>query len=185
VNTLWRIGLLALVAMLVGCSSGSYIPPTVSSDLASSTVVSKSYDETWNDLIEYSGSTFFAIENFEKESGLITLSFGASQPSSYASGGYFENAATGFKGDWVDYIAQFGASLSGKMNVVVREVSAGETKVTVNARYIFRGDGVNISFDTGSCGQQNMGINAIGGTDPIRRVCPTHLAENSIISALQ
>jgi len=48
--------------------------------------INKSYNKVWESLINYSASTFFGIENFEKESGLLTLSFGSSNPSDYITG---------------------------------------------------------------------------------------------------
>jgi|GEM_PF-2273283 len=166
-----------------------------------SVVLDKTFDEVWSKLIEYSASTFFSIENYEKASGLITLNFGVSTPSDFITGGFWEvnwkNNYTGekssFTGDYVDYLVKrYNAKLSGKMNIVVLNIAENKTKVIVKARYIFTSDDSYsadeiYSFDTGnSCTHTSYTpYNKEQDADKSRTICPTYKAENAIINALK
>jgi len=181
------------IILIIGCASANYVAPTHVNNLNNySRIIEKSFDETWQRLIEYSASTFFSIDNFEKESGLITLSFGSSNPSRFVTGGQWEaNWGTNhFSGDYVDFLNQhYNGTLNGKMNIVVSKINENKTKVTVNARYIFNVPATNNSnaltwsFDSGNCG--TIRVNAISGTSPERTICPTYKAENDILKSLE
>lgn len=178
------VGVFFLIMFLTSCVSGVYVKPTHEDKKENYTLtVNKSFDEVWNQLIEYSASTFFAIDNYEKDSGLITLSFGSSQPSEFITGGYWE--AIGYKGDYVDFSADFNnGRLSGKMNIVVIKVSDNESRVIVNARYVFTTPSHTWSFDTGNC-DTIFASSPPMGTGRERTICPTYKAENAILDALK
>lgn len=186
-----------IVALLsaTGCAvfSASYKAPsgTQQQDKYVKTI-NASYDKVWSTLIQYSAKTFFAIENYEKASGLITLSFGASNPVGFVTGGHVEYGYAGgttFSGDYVEYLTKFGeAELDGKLNIVVTKVSENKTKVSVNARYIFTG-GVRGNyrwvFDTGGCDTVTLGTPMPRHTPYKRTVCPTYKVEDTIIRTLE
>jgi hypothetical protein len=195
------ISILALV--LVSCVSvkATYKPPVMdNSGNKYSKIINKTFDEVWDALIDYSASTFFGIENFEKESGLLTLSFGASNPQEYITGGYWKTDITygvkelHFEGDYVEYLTRYhNGSLTGKMNIVVKNIDNSNTQVIVNARYVFSSNVTDAegrnhrniwSFNTGSC-QEVVITHATKGTPPTRTICPTYEAENAIINALE
>lgn len=197
------LSLLALSIFLTGCISSKsiYKPPLQENSQNNySKIFNKSYDETWDALINYSASTFFGIDNFEKQSGLLTLSFGASNPQDYITGGYWKTDVVygvnelHFEGDYVEYLAKYqNGSLVGKMNIVVKKIDDNHTKVTVNARYVFStnivdANGRNFSnswsFNTGGCSEIVVS-NASKGTQPTRTLCPTYKAENAILSVLE
>ena len=70
----------------------------------------------------------------------MILNFGAGNPSDFITGGYFKAKSMGesFDGEYVDFCVQsLNGKLEGKMNIVVMAVSENQTKVTVNARYVF------------------------------------------------
>lgn len=46
----------------------------------STLTVNRGFEEAWTALIQYSAAIFFAIKNFEKDSGLLTLAFGSGNP---------------------------------------------------------------------------------------------------------
>lgn len=178
----------AVLLLLTSCVSySSYSPPTAGirpDDFA--VVVDGPFDDVWEYLIDYAGSTFFGIENFEKESGLITLSFGSGTPSEYVTGGHWENYA--FEGDYVDYLARhFNGRLTGKMNLVVRHLDEGRTKVTVNASYVFVASGMAAQFSTASgTGCVDVLPTKRGfGTAKYRTLCSTYVAENAVLSHLR
>jgi len=197
------LSLILILFYLMGCSfSAIYKPPEQSDSMLNySKIINKNFDETWASLIDYSASTFFGIENFEKESGLITLNFGASNPEEYITGGYWKYDyqwganQLHFEGDYVEYSSIYlNGVLIGKMNIVVKEVDSSHTKVTVNAKYIFSADVLNEnrvrtatntwSFESGNCDELAI-INPSKGTPPTRIICPTYKAEEAILDALE
>ena len=173
-------------------ASGVYKPPMKNnSENQFSKIINKPFDEVWDRLISYSAGTFFGIENFEKESGLLTLSFGASNPEEYITGGYWKvdikvlAQKRNFEGDYVKYLSSYNkGQLIGKMNIVVVKIDSAKTKVVVNARYIFSDDTTTWSFNSGSCAEV-MVANPANGTPPTRTICPTYKAENAILDALE
>ena len=197
---------LSLSILIIGLSScvsvkAVYKPPVQDTSLNKySKIINKTYSEVWDGLINYSASTFFGIENFEKESGLLTLSFGASSPQDYITGGYWKTDIVygiqelHFEGDYVEYISLYqNGNLSGKMNIVVKKINDNSTQVIVNARYVFSSSVFDVngrnhsntwSFNTGGCKEVAI-TNATVGTPPTRTICPTYKAENAILSALE
>lgn len=181
---------------LISCGTATYIPPKFDNKIENfSRIVNMSFDKTWEALINYSASTFYGIENFEKDSGLLTLSFGSSNPSEYITGGLWEFIWMNnkFSGDYVDYIDQYHrAELTGKMNIVVSEVDKSHTKIMVSARYVFaatimsgnqRGT-TTWAFDSGKCGTITL-ANPTKGTGNTRTICPTYKAEKEILDAIE
>lgn len=186
-----------------GCVSVSaaYTPPIEENTLNKySKIIDKNFDEVWESLINYSASTFFGIENFEKESGLLTLSFGASNPEEFITGGYWEtDVGYGrnqfhFEGDYVEYLSVYqNGTLNGKMNIFVKKINESSSQVVINARYVFSSGGVDAngrtykniwSFNTGSC-QEIRVLNSVQGLPPTRKLCPTYKVENAILRALE
>lgn len=90
------------------------------------------YDTAWSKLIKTASQTFFDIENFEKDSGLITLNFGTDDVEVNVNCGEI---------DGVNYVhirqgqPDTSLSLSGKMNLLVEKIGEHSTRVTVKARY--------------------------------------------------
>ena len=172
-------------------------PPTKKDDVNKYiTTINASFDEVWSKLIQYSGKTFFAIDNYEKDSGLITLSFGASRPERFITGGHWEYSDSrpakqiDFSGDYVEYLSRYGnGNLNGKMNIVVTKLEKNKTKVRVNAKYIFTAQFVNRnltwSFETGNCDTLKLtNIESTAGTGAMRSMCPTYNVEDTIINVL-
>jgi hypothetical protein len=187
------LGICFSVLLIVGCISATYMKPNhVDKKENYVTIVQKDYDQVWKQLIEYSATTFFSIDNYEKDSGLITLSFGSSKPSEFITGGQWETTGSvNFNGDYVDYLTIYrNGRLNGKMNIVISKISENETRVTVNARYIFSTPSSQQvrslvwSFDTGNCGKVRV-ANPAMGTEPFRTMCPTYKAEKAIINAVK
>jgi len=193
-------GLSVLVLFVSGCATGRYTPPTKNSDSMKYTMtVHQGFDETWSAMIDYSASTFFSIENFEKDSGLLTLSFGASNLQEYIDCGEYE-ATLGrahYNGSYVGFLEKYyDAKLNGKMNILVKEVDPNNTMVRVNARYIFSYSSLpnmtmvfepgpsTWSFDSGSSTTVSV-RKPVGGTSPDRTCAPTYKAEKAILRATE
>lgn len=187
-------GLLTVVLLTValGCTTGSYTPPSVQ-PLPNSEVVEGSFDETWDRLVSYASASFFAIDNFEKASGLLTLSFGAGDAEEYIDCGQFQIKAPAaqFDGPYVRYVQDYqGAKLVGRMNLRVQERSANQTEVTVNARYVFslpagnRPAGDTFTFNSGGSDTQAVSGN-VQGTSAERTCAATGFVEDAILSAIR
>lgn len=134
-----RLFSVALLLPLVGCVSGSYTPPP-SADITKSIVVDSSFDETWDRLISYTAASFFGIDNFEKESGLLTLTFGSGDAVNFIDCGTFSASAGAktYNGPYVSFMEQQNnATLTGRMNLRAVADGSEQTRVIVNARYVF------------------------------------------------
>jgi hypothetical protein len=169
--------------------TATYTPPDVSQTGRYSQSIDKSFDDTWTSVIDFVSTSSFSIDNFEKDSGLITLTFGASDPGRYIKCGFFTTSGGNvgsFSGKYVEYIngvGNIGSSLSGKMNISIRSLSENKTNVRVNARYIWTVGGQSqstFSFDTGNSSTIRIS-NQTSGTIPTRTCLPTYYAESSVI----
>jgi hypothetical protein len=152
-----RLFPLFALAFLLGCVSAShnYTPPSVSLLTApNSKVVDKSKEEVWNELVQGLSGQFFVINNMDKSSGFINVSY-SGDPERYVDGGelYFkvsnlagtreykfpaasanEHYEEIEKGMLLGIDRQL--NLEGRMNVVVSEIAPSKTRVTVHTRYI-------------------------------------------------
>lgn len=180
-------------SVLGGCASGVYTPPVATTPtIAHERTIHRSFDDTWSSLIEYASGTFFAIDNFEKESGLMTLSFGSNEPENFIDCGHMKASSLTRNVDmpYVSYLVQnYGARLDGKMNVVVKAVDSGTTQVRVNARYVFstlaRADVPAQSWVFDSGGQATIMVSGkASGTIPSRTCRPTHEIETKLLDAI-
>lgn len=192
-----RATVISVFASLVaGCAAtASYIPPAPLSEHEKtySAIVEKSYDDTWSALIQHAASTFFAIDNFEKESGLLTLSFGTGNPSAFIDCGHWDASWTDqqyqrhqFSGAYVDYLMVYmNGSFTGKMNLLVAERGPQQSEVTVNARYIVQAPPNTWSFDSGGTATVNVSNPSRNVSTPSRTCQPTYKAETTILDAVR
>ena len=180
---------LSVIPFILSCAA-QYTPPPQRSNNNFSTVIHQNYDLVWAAVIDHLSSAFFAIDNFEKNSGLVTVSFGASNPEEFVDCGQWKRGQ--FEGPYVQFVRQaYQASLSGKMNISVRRIAEDETEVRVNARYILTvppGDiGTSADmwvFDSGSYSTIPV-TNPALGTSTDRTCRPTYKAETSILEAVK
>ncbi|MEM7047032.1 MAG: hypothetical protein AAF442_05205 [Pseudomonadota bacterium] len=200
-----------LLSVLVSCASkptGSYAPPQ-SQDLERTTITIRTpFDQVWDNLIAYAADSFFSIQHYEKDSGLIVLTFGDNNIENFITGGQFQRTAyTGlsargwgehpaFSGDWVSLLEHdYNAALNGTLNVVVQPRGGG-TQVTVKARYTLqfdtgdhesgwslRDDRYTLKLETGTCIDW-LNPKPTGQTPSKRTVCPTYRVERAIFENL-
>ncbi len=193
---LLQAGILGIaIAPVLACATAQYQPPAASGSAEDSQrEIDLSYDEVWERLVQFTAGTYFGIDNFEKESGLMTLSFGAEDPGRFVDGGRWKSTAPAFEGNYVDYLARYqNGQLTGRMNIVVTELASNRTRVRVNARYVFSSVVVDPytsqritnswSFNTGTADTASV-ANAAMGTPPTRTLRPTHAAEREILDAI-
>jgi len=153
------ISLLPLAAF-AGCSNTvtTFQPPS-GSPRSYVKQVPRSKDVVWNDAVAALGQRFFVINNMDKASGLINVSY-SGDPTRFVDCGRFtvENTGPGAKTQTIDGAAAdavyevmvprppYGIrgpvlvrrqmSLEGRVNVIFEAVDAESTRVTTATRYV-------------------------------------------------
>jgi hypothetical protein len=187
-----RLSVVASV-MLTACATGTYTPPERESAPVAERTFSASYDETWAALVDYASGAFFSIANFEKSSGLMTLTFGASEPELFIDCGHIRADAAGrqFNQPYAQYLSQHHkAKLSGRTNLLARSESDGRTTVRVNSRYVFTAPATPatteqiFAFDSGTKAQLVV-QNALAGTGPTRTCASNGRAESAVLDGVE
>ena len=148
--------LLVAVSLVAGCAGKlDYVRPTTPA--AASTnykIIDKPREAVWNASVPELGKQFFVINNLDKSSGLINISY-SGDPEKYIDCGrvtsYVKNARgertydfSGAKaqqtyevmnGNGLFFIERK-MSLDGRVNLVFEELNPKQTKVTANTRYV-------------------------------------------------
>ena len=179
---------------------GKYVPPNIDdTNFKSSVITDKNFEETWTTVIDFVNDSFFKIENLEKDSGLLTLSFGSKEAEKFIDCGDFEYTLffTGeeFKGSYIAY-AKSGllAVLEAKMNINIRKIDNESTKISVNTNYTYSTQhalgyydpDLNQTYSFVSGGYQKISvINPITGSIPTRTCKSTNFAENEILNIIK
>lgn len=147
----------AAVLTLTACAGKvDYIRPTSQvSSSANVKVINKPRDTVWNATVPELGKRFFMINNLDKSSGLINVSYNG-DPEKYIDCGRvisFVKDANGertydfaaAKGQQTYEIMAVGTglfridrkmALEGRVNLVFEELSPTQTRVTANTRYV-------------------------------------------------
>ncbi len=153
----FKIGLIFILAFIFNaCATGSakYYRPSAPSALENSTILNKSKDEVWKEIIPALGRNFFVINNLDKASGIINISY-IGDPEEYVECGrlhyqvndpqgsrtYDFPAAKEYKEykmalNGNSFIMKRRMALEGRMNIIFEEIGPNKTRVTVNTRYI-------------------------------------------------
>ena len=179
---------------------GKYFPPNIDgSNFKNSVITNKNFDETWVSIIDFVNDSFFKIENLEKDSGLLTLSFGSKKPEKFIDCGDFQYTLffTGeeFNGSYIDY-AKSGllAVLEAKMNINIRKIDNESTKISINTNYTFSTQHalgyydpkLNQTYSFVSGGYQTIDVlYPISGSIPTRTCKSTNFAENAIFNVIK
>ena len=178
---------------------GKYVPPNFGdTNFKNSVIINKNFDETWTSLIDFVNDSFFKIENLDKDSGLLTLSFGSKEPENFIDCGDFEYTLffTGeeFKGSYIDYVKSgLLAVLEAKMNINIQKIDNESTKISIKTNYTFSTQHalgyydpkLNQTYSFVSGGYQTIDvINPISGSIPTRTCKSTDFAENEILNVI-
>jgi hypothetical protein len=143
------------VALVAGCSGKvDYVRPSAPPVTSNSKTIEKPRDAVWNASIPELGKQFFVINNLDKSSGLINMSYNG-DPENYIDCGritsYVKNArgerTYDFPGARAQqtyevmnssglFFVERKMSLEGRVNLVFEDISANATKVTANTRYV-------------------------------------------------
>lgn len=152
-----KIILLVLcVFSLTGCITGKfeYTPPDQLRKTENSKIIDNTKDAVWKSAISKLGASFFVINNIDKDSGFINLSF-SGNPEKYLDCGKIKSVVSNARGERVYefsasndnkryetysdgnlYFINRKISLDGRANIIIQEASNEKTLVTVNARYV-------------------------------------------------
>ena len=179
---------------------GKYVPPNIDdTNFKNSVITNKNFDETWTSVIDFVNDSFFKIENLEKDSGLLTLSFGSKEAEKFIDCGYFEYTLffTGeeFKGSYIDYTKSgLLAVLEAKMNINIQKIDNKSSKISINTNYTYSTQHalgyydpkLNQTYSFVSGGYQTIDvINPIKGSIPTRTCKSTNFAENAIFNVIK
>jgi len=152
------IGLMVFVT-LAGCAGKvDYVRPTAPQVLTNQKIVEKLREAVWNASVPELGKQFFVINNLDKSSGLINVSY-SGDPENYVDCGrvtsYVSNArgerTYDFPGSRAQqsyevmdanglFLIERKMTLEGRVNLVFEEVGSNQTKVTANTRYVVKRD---------------------------------------------
>lgn len=161
----WLLGIVICIS-LAGCatqgaSTFNYAEPSKQPAIENTTVIPEPFEAVWDRLVGRLATGFFVINNIDKASRLINVSFSADSPEQYVDCGEstrqfsFQNETRNYRypvakdsffkttGTWGPYnnlplVAEVNrdTSLEGRINVYVAPVSPTETKVSVNTKYV-------------------------------------------------
>lgn len=145
--------------MIVGCAAKTdvaYTQPKPQNE-KNTRVYNGNIERVWDATISAVGESFFVIDNIERDSKIITLSFSVQDPNEYIdcgtltvtnSGGMSGKGATSIQGAQATatYLVSDGSphpkpalrttALSGKANIILSKEGANSTKVKVMSRYV-------------------------------------------------
>ncbi|WAW08960.1 hypothetical protein NB640_06580 [Oxalobacter vibrioformis] len=141
--------LMAVFAVIVlsGCATTteSYEPPK-EYPVESVRIFNASFDTVWKRLVKNLSKDFFVINNIEKSSHIINVSFSSDRPSDYVDCGTYTITTTGFDpftykaessstyDDWGGTAVQR-TRLEGRVNIYVAP-EKNKTEVTVSVKYV-------------------------------------------------
>ena len=156
-----RIKLLSVLVGLVlitGCAGKlQYMPPTESPSLQNSITINTGKNELWKTIAPALGKSFFVINNLDKDSGIINVSY-SGDPEKYIDCGRINSYVKNARGERTyDFPAskanqyyevmdlEHGAgllfidrrmNLEGRINIIVEEISSDTIKITINTKYV-------------------------------------------------
>jgi hypothetical protein len=156
-----NLRVVAALCVLAGCASVSvdYRPPSITPRPNQTKDVSRPKDQVWNDTVAALGQRFFVINNLDKSSGLINISY-SGDPLRYVDCGsgsvnisgpgaktqMYDGAAADVQYQTVVPMPPYGVptpvpvrrqmSLEGRVNVIFEALAPGSTRVTTATRYV-------------------------------------------------
>lgn len=146
--------LFIISALLSGCAGKfEYTRPSGKPILSNSIVFNMGKDKLWRQFVPELGKQFFIINNLDKDSGIINLSYGG-DPQKYVDCGYINSYVKNARGERTYYFPASKAfqeyeimknglyfvsrkmNLEGRINIIVEEIGSNKSRVTVNIKYI-------------------------------------------------
>jgi hypothetical protein len=145
----------AAAVLYAGCGSFQYTPPNDPPPLGSNSVVlDRSFDLAWARAIPQIGKSFFIINNIDKSSGLLNVSY-SGDPEEFIDCGHIHESyglqgadfpdaraeQTYMRGGIIGVVISRKLVLDGRANLVFERLAPTSTRVTVTARYVLTMDG--------------------------------------------
>jgi len=148
--------ILLSIAFISGCAGKlNYVRPNISSRTSANyKIIDKPRDIVWNESVPELGKQFFVINNLDRSSGLINLSY-SGDPEKYIDCGQVTSFVKnlrgertydfpGSKAEEVYEIMQNGElysldrkmSVEGRVNLIFEVIGPNQTRVTANTRYV-------------------------------------------------
>lgn len=203
--------LVGIALAVAGCATGSFVidRPAQQPNRPNSLVVDKSRDAVWEAAIAGLGKRFFVINNLDRASGFISLSYNG-PPLRYVDCGIMRIEAKTLMGEFRQNIPAATESaeypfvapdatpmrvrramkLEGRINVIVQAQGASQTSLVVNARYIlnrsaefFDSSGRRVGSAADSQTMDTGGTANFQGSSAMQCV-PTGLLEEDVLNAL-
>lgn len=158
-----------LIGVLLGGCAGKfqYTQPDTQSQkkINNSMVVNQHKDVVWKKIIPQIGTTFFTINNLDKESGLINVSYSGS-PEKYIDCGKIYSYVSNARGErtyefsaskaYQQYETMINGNyafhnrkmnLDGKINIILQNIENNSTLITINSKYVVTKSGTTNWFD--------------------------------------
>ncbi|KGH27878.1 hypothetical protein [Comamonas testosteroni] len=153
---MYRVLAVLVAVALAGCAGkvDYFKPGAVMTTSGNSKTLNKSKDDVWKTAVPELGKQFFVINNIDKDSGLINISY-SGDPEKYVDCGRVVSFVKNSHGERIYDFAGSKASqqyeimvsphlfnisrqmnLDGRMNLVFEEVEQGKTRVSANTRYV-------------------------------------------------
>lgn len=146
--------LVAAVCLASGCATSTNHTPAASAAVINSAKIDRPFDAVWDQLVRELSSDFFVINNIDKSSRLINVSFSSNRPSDFIDCGVTSRSTSSLlvNGN-ANYKTADSASfrttnslgtpfdvsrttkLNGRANIYVAPEGTG-TSVIVNAKYV-------------------------------------------------
>jgi hypothetical protein len=152
-NRLISLNLL-LVLICAGCAGSlNYYPPTINNKPNPSIIIDQNRDTVWKKMVPALGKHFFVINNIDKSSGLINISY-SGNPEVYIDCGRIVSKVSNLQGERTYdfpaaranqqyeimktnlYILNREMSLEGRMNLIFEEIGEDKTQVTAYTKYV-------------------------------------------------
>lgn len=153
------VGLLLITAC---AGKMQYTPPSMTSSMQNVITLNKSKEDLWKSIIPALGKSFFVINNLDKTSGIINVSY-SGDPEKYVDCGRINSYVKNARGERTyDFPASkahqsyevmdmdSGAgllfvdrkmNLEGRINIIIEEVSSKDTQITINTKYVLTKSG--------------------------------------------
>ncbi|WP_085620203.1 hypothetical protein [Thalassospira alkalitolerans] len=147
-------GSITCMLLLSSCAGKlEYTPPTETIKTVNSIIIDQKRSYLWDKLIPKLSKEYFVINNIDKDSGLINVSY-SGNPLKYVDCGYIHSYVKNANGErnyrfaasspsssyevLTDtlYFINRNMSLDGRVNIILEEIDSDKTQVTVNTRYV-------------------------------------------------
>jgi hypothetical protein len=206
------VAMSAVVLLIAGCAGKmDYVRPSSTFPVgANSVVIEKSREAVWNATVPELGKNFFVINNLDKSSGLINISY-SGDPEKYVDCGRVSSYVKNARGERTYEFAGSKAqeryevmipaglfmvdrrmSLEGRVNLVFEEISPTSTRVTANTKYVLQRQSTarhiannvpSSSSDSISFNSGSSGFFPAGADGRATECLSTGLLEKQVLSA--